>query len=82
MLVFTKGDWMMSLVFCAIFAVIVWVPCIIIAIMGRKMIIRIGQSPSQTPAIQLGVFSAVGCIGSIYICVPYSVFIMSSRVPK
>ncbi len=56
MLEFTKADWMMSLIFCAVFAVIVLVPCAIIAVMGRKMIIRIGQYPSQTPLIQLNVF--------------------------
>lgn len=56
MLVFTKSDWMFSLIFCAVFALIVLVPCVIIAILGRKAIYRMGQTPSQIPVIQLQIF--------------------------
>lgn len=56
MLVFTKSDWMVSLVFCAVFAVIVLVPCVIIALIGHKAIDRMGQRPSQIPAIQMQIF--------------------------
>ena len=56
MLVFSKGDWVGSIIFCVVFGLIVIIPCIIIAIMGRKMINQMGQFPSQTPIIQMKVF--------------------------
>lgn len=52
MLVFTRSDWMYSLVFVAVFAVIVLVPCVIIALMGRKAINEMGRYPTRIPLIQ------------------------------
>lgn len=52
MLPFTKSDWMYSLVFVAVFAVIVIVPCVIIALMGRKAIKEMGRYPTRIPLIQ------------------------------
>ena len=52
MLPFTKSDWMYSLIFVAVFAVIVLVPCVIIALMGRKAINQMGMYPTRIPIIQ------------------------------
>ena len=56
MIVFTTQDWVTSLIFVGIFAVIVFVPCALVTLLGRKMINRLGQQPSQTPFIQLSIF--------------------------
>jgi len=48
--------WTESLIFTAIYAALVIVPCFLIAMIGRKMIERLGQYPSQAPAIQLSIF--------------------------
>ncbi|MGE0269563.1 MAG: hypothetical protein AB7S78_14025 [Candidatus Omnitrophota bacterium] len=65
MLVFTKSDWIFSLVFCAVFAVIVLVPCVIIAIYGRKVIEKMGQYPSQIPVIQMQIFMPLIILGAV-----------------
>ena len=65
MLTLTKGDWIVSLVFCLIFAVIVLVPCVIIAIYGRKTINRMGQYPSQIPSIQMQTFMPLLILGVV-----------------
>ncbi|MCA9403666.1 MAG: hypothetical protein KC897_07785 [Candidatus Omnitrophica bacterium] len=52
MLPFTKTDWLYSLIFIGVFAVIVLVPCIIIALMGRKAIKEMGRYPTRIPLIQ------------------------------
>lgn len=52
MLPFTKTDWMYSLIFIGVFAVIVLVPCVIIALMGRKAINEMGRYPTRIPLIQ------------------------------
>ncbi|MCA9394116.1 MAG: hypothetical protein KC900_07930 [Candidatus Omnitrophica bacterium] len=52
MLPFTKTDWLYSLIFIGVFAVIVLVPCIIIALMGRKAINEMGRYPTRIPLIQ------------------------------
>jgi len=48
--------WTESLIFTAIYATLVCVPCFCVALIGRKMLERLGQFPSQTPAIQLSIF--------------------------
>ena len=47
--------WAESLIFGLIYTVIVIVPCVIVAIIGRNMINRLGTYPSQTPAIQMSI---------------------------
>ncbi len=47
--------WAESFIFGLIYTVIVIVPCIIVAIMGRNMLNRLGTYPSQTPAIQMSI---------------------------
>jgi len=48
--------WSESLIFSSIYAVIIIVPCILVAIIGRRMIQQLGQYPSRTPMIQMSVF--------------------------
>lgn len=48
--------WAESFIFCSVYAILVLVPCILVAIMGKNMINKLGQYPSRTPAIQMGVF--------------------------
>ena len=55
MVLFTLQDWVLSLIVCGIFAVVVLVPCIIVGVIGTKMINRLGQMPSQSPAIHMSI---------------------------
>ena len=48
--------WSESLIFSSIFAFIVLVPCVLVALIGRNMIRQLGQYPSKTPAIQMSIF--------------------------
>ena len=48
--------WGVSLIFCSIYAVIIIVPCVITANIGRRMIDELGHWPSKTPAIQMKFF--------------------------
>ncbi len=45
-----------SLVLILMFLVIMGIPCTGVAILGTKMINKLGNFPSKTPAIQLSVF--------------------------
>ena len=47
--------WIESLIFWIFYAIIIIVPCVIIALMGRKMIAQLGLYPSRTPSIQMSV---------------------------
>lgn len=44
-----------GLFFIIIFTFIVLIPCVLIAIIGYKMITRLGYFPSKTPAIHLSI---------------------------
>jgi len=48
--------WKEALIFASIYGVIILVPCLLVALMGRKMLKQIGQYPTRTPAIQMGIF--------------------------
>lgn len=48
--------WGESFIFIIIFSVILLVPCILVALIGRKMIDKLGQYPTQTPVIQMSIF--------------------------
>ncbi len=48
--------WSESLIFAAVYFVIIIVPCVLVAILGRKLIHQIGLYPSRTPILQMGVF--------------------------
>jgi len=48
--------WTESLIFTVIYAALVFVPCFLITLIGKRMIDRLGQFPSQAPAIQLSIF--------------------------
>lgn len=48
--------WSESFVFASIYAVIIIVPCVLVALIGRRLIDQLGTYPSRTPVIQLGVF--------------------------
>ncbi|MBP9854358.1 MAG: hypothetical protein KBD53_05785 [Candidatus Omnitrophica bacterium] len=65
MLTLTKADWIVSTIFCIVFGLIVLIPCVIIALYGRKTINRMGQNPSQIPAIQMETFVPLLIIGVV-----------------
>ena len=48
--------WTESFIFASVYAVIILVPCVLVAWIGRKMIRQLGQYPSKTPAIQMSIF--------------------------
>ena len=48
--------WIESLIFWIFYAIIIIVPCVLVALMGRKMITRLGQYPTKTPVIQMSIF--------------------------
>ena len=41
-----------ALIFVSIFAVIVWVPCYFVLLIGRNMLDEVGRLPTRIPAIQ------------------------------
>lgn len=51
-----KGMWFESFIFIGIVLVIIGIPCAAIAILGYRMIERLGRYPSKTPAIQMSIF--------------------------
>ncbi|MCA9400769.1 MAG: hypothetical protein KC713_04020 [Candidatus Omnitrophica bacterium] len=48
--------WIESFYFSLIYSVIIIIPCIIVGLLGKRMIDRLGTYPSRTPSIQLSVF--------------------------
>lgn len=48
--------WGESFIFAAIYSVIILLPCVIIALMGRKLIEKLGRYPSKAPPIQMSIF--------------------------
>lgn len=48
--------WTESFILGAVFSVIVLVPCILVMLIGRKTINKLGQYPTRTPAIQMSIF--------------------------
>ena len=47
--------WGESFIFASIFSVIILIPCLIIGILGRKMIVRLSYYPSQAPQILMSI---------------------------
>ena len=47
--------WREALIFGLVYSVIIIVPCVVIAIMGTRLINELGRYPSKTPAIQMSV---------------------------
>lgn len=50
------------LIFCAIFFSIMLVPCIGIALLGSRLLKRLGNFPSKTPAIQMSILLKLAVI--------------------
>lgn len=48
--------WTESFILGAIYTTIIAVPCILIVIVGRKMIWQLGHFPSKAPFIQMSIF--------------------------
>ena len=48
--------WSEAYIFIGIFAVLLFLPCVVVAILGYQMIDKLGHYPSKTPAIQLSIF--------------------------
>ncbi|MFT7538287.1 MAG: hypothetical protein ACI9F2_000430 [Lysobacterales bacterium] len=49
------NQWIEACVFIFIFALIVLIPCTLVAFLGRKTIKKLGQYPTNSPAIQMSV---------------------------
>ena len=47
--------WRESFIFASVYSFIIIVPCILVAILGKKMINQLGNYPTQTPYIQLDI---------------------------
>ena len=47
--------WSEALVFGAVFSAIILIPCILIALMGRKMIYKLAYYPSRAPEILMSI---------------------------
>lgn len=47
--------WSESLIFAMIFGIIIIVPCVLVALLGRKLIDKLGAYPSKAPEIQLSI---------------------------
>ncbi len=48
--------WKEAFIFAIVFAPIIIIPCVLVALMGRKMIDQLGRYPTQTPIIQMSIF--------------------------
>jgi hypothetical protein len=48
--------WWEALIFGSVFAFIVIIPCLLVVLIGRKMIEQLGQYPTKTPFIQMSIF--------------------------
>ena len=48
--------WIESAIFGSIYSVIIIIPCVLVALFGRKMIEKLGQFPTKTPVIQMSIF--------------------------
>ena len=48
-------QWIEAFIFASVFSLLIIIPCLLIVLVGRKMINRLGQYPSKTPAIQMSV---------------------------
>ena len=48
--------WRESFIFALVYSVMIIVPCVLIALLGRSMIEKLGRYPTRTPVIQMGVF--------------------------
>jgi len=52
--------WAESVIFMTVFSVIIIVPCILVALIGRDMIDQIGYFPTKTPIIQILIHHKAG----------------------
>ena len=48
--------WGETIVLALIYSTIIIIPCILVGLLGRKMINKLGYFPSKTPAIQMSIF--------------------------
>ncbi len=48
--------WRESFLFAVIYAVMIIIPCVVVAYFGKRMITQLGLYPSKTPSIQMSVF--------------------------
>jgi len=48
--------WFESFIFAAVYGVIVMVPCVMVGLIGKKMIDKLGRYPTKSPAIQMSIF--------------------------
>lgn len=47
--------WTEAFIFSLVYSIIIIIPCIIIAVIGKKLIDQLGQNPSNAPLIQMGI---------------------------
>jgi hypothetical protein len=54
--------WSQALIFALVFIPIIIIPCVLVCLVGRKMIEELGMRPSQTPIIQMSIFGKLVAI--------------------
>ena len=47
--------WGESFIFAALYSILIIVPCVLVAWIGRDMITRLGKEPTKTSAIQMSI---------------------------
>lgn len=47
--------WGESFIFASLFSIIILIPCLVVGIMGRKMIYKLAYYPSQAPKILMSI---------------------------
>ncbi|MCA9399306.1 MAG: hypothetical protein KC618_06125 [Candidatus Omnitrophica bacterium] len=48
--------WAEAFIFSSVYAILIIIPCILVAIMGRKLIDKLGQYPTRAPLIHMEIF--------------------------
>ena len=54
--------WYESFIFAFVYAIIIIVPCVLVALLGRNMINQLGHYPTRSPIIQMSIFAKLMAI--------------------
>ncbi len=61
--------WIEGFIFVGVFSVIIIVPCVLVALMGVKMIHQLGQYPTRTPVVQMSILFKLVMIEAVtFLC--------------
>ncbi len=70
-------QWLEAFIIVCIMSVIIAIPCFLTVLVGRKMINRIGQYPTQAPTIQMSIWLqlvAIEAVGFLLLIMFYNFF--------